>query len=52
VREIVDELCNKFSSYSKVIEDLKIDETLAEPVRKVILQIANAQLWEDEEKAE
>jgi len=38
--------------YSKVIEELKTDERLDESVRKLALQIANARLWEDEEKTE
>lgn len=34
------------------LENLKIDETIDESVRKVALQIANARLWEDEAKTE
>ena len=49
---MVDDLYQRFNLYSKVIEELKTDKTLGEPVRKLALQIANARLWEDEEKTE
>jgi len=51
-KKIVDELHEEHSLYSKVIDELNADETLDKSVRKVALQIANARLWEDEEKAE
>ena len=35
-----------------MIDKLKADKTLDEPVRKVALQIANARLWEDARKLE
>jgi len=47
----VDELHEEHGLYSKVIDKLKADETLYESVRKVALQIADAHLWEDGEKA-
>ena len=47
----MDELYEEHGFHSKVIEKLKADETLDESVRKVSLQIANARLWEDTEKA-
>jgi len=51
-KTLVDEMYQKLNLYSKVIEELKADETLDESVRKVALQIANARLWGDEEKTE
>ena len=48
----MDELHEKYGLYSKVIDKLKADETVKESVRKVALQIANARLWEDEEKSQ
>ena len=48
----MDELYNETGFHSEVIDRLKADKTLAEPVRKVALQIAKARLWEDEEKTE
>jgi WD40 repeat protein len=49
---LVDELYEEHGSYSQVIDKLKADETLKEPVRKVALQITNARLWEDKEKSQ
>lgn len=51
-RNIVDELYDKLSLYHDVIDKLKADKTLDEPVRKVALQIANSRKVEDEEKRE
>lgn len=51
-RQLVDELYKKHGIYRKVIEELKSDETIEEPMRKLALQIANSRLWEDEEKTE
>ena len=50
VRKVVDELYKETGFYSEVIDKLKADKTLAEPVRKVALQIANSRLWEDARK--
>jgi len=50
VRKVVDELYKETGFYSEVIDKLNADKTLAEPVRKVALQIANSRLWEDAEK--
>jgi WD40 repeat protein len=51
-RRIVDELYEKHGFYREVINELNADQALGESVRKVALQIANARLWEDEEKTE
>jgi WD40 repeat protein len=51
-REAVEKLHGEFGLYAKVIEELKANETLGESVRKIALQIANARLWEGEEKTE
>ena len=51
-RKVVDELYEERGIYSKVINRLKSHESLPEPARKLALQIANACLWEDEEKEE
>jgi len=51
-RRIVAELHEKLGFYRDVINELKADKTLDESVRKIALQIANARLWEDEEKTE
>jgi WD40 repeat protein len=51
-RRIVDELYEKHGFYREVINELNADQTLSKSVRKVALQIANARLWEDEEKTE
>ncbi len=50
VRKVVDELYKETGFYSEVIDKLNADKTLAEPVRKVALQIAKARLWEDARK--
>jgi len=50
VSKVVDELYKETSFYSEVIDKLNADKTLAEPVRKVALQIAKARLWEDARK--
>ena len=49
-RKIVDELYQKWGFYYDVIDKLNIDKTLAEPIRKLSLQIANSRKWEDAEK--
>ena len=49
-RKVVDALHEEHGFYAKVIERLKSDGPLEDPVRKVALQIANARLWEDAEK--
>jgi WD40 repeat protein/serine/threonine protein kinase len=46
-RELVDELYEEYGFYEEVTDKVNTDKTLAEPVRKVALQIANARLWED-----
>ena len=51
-RKVVDELYKEHGLYEEVIDKLNTDKTLAKPVRKVALQIANARLWEDEEQTE
>ena len=51
-RRIVAELHEKLGFYHDVIDKLKADKTLDEPVRKVALQIANSRKYEDEEKKE
>jgi len=48
----VDELREEHGSYHEVIETLKRKGTLEKSIRKVAMQIANARLWEDEEKTE
>jgi len=50
VRKVVDELYKEIGFYSEMIDKLNADKTLAEPVRKVALQIANSCLWEDARK--
>jgi len=47
VDELVDELYKETGFYSEVIDRLKADNTLAEPVRKVALQVAKARSWEE-----
>jgi WD40 repeat protein/serine/threonine protein kinase len=47
-REVVDELHEEQGLYAGVIEKLKADSMLDEPVRRVALQIAGTRLWEDE----
>ena len=49
-RKVVDTLHEKLGLYSEVIETLKNNDTLEESVCKLAVQIANARLWEDEEK--
>jgi WD40 repeat protein len=49
---LVKKLHEQYGLYSKVIDKLKADKTLDESVRKIAFQIANARLWEDEEKTE
>ncbi|HUU19879.1 MAG TPA: protein kinase [Sedimentisphaerales bacterium] len=49
-RKVVDELYKETGFYSEVIDTLNADKKLAEPVRKVALQIANSHLWEDAKK--
>jgi len=50
-RKVVDQLYKKHGFYYyEVIDKLEADKTLAEPVRKLALQIANSRLWEDTEK--
>jgi WD40 repeat protein len=49
-RKLVDELYEEYGFYEEVIDKLNTDKTLAEPVRKVALHIANARLWEDAAK--
>jgi len=50
-RDIVDQLYKEHGLYSTVINKLRIDDTLAIPVRKLALQVSQARLWEDTEKA-
>ncbi|MHC4426413.1 MAG: protein kinase domain-containing protein [Planctomycetota bacterium] len=50
--ELVDELYKETGFNSEVIDKLNADKTLAEPVRKVALQVANARLWEEAKKLE
>ncbi len=47
VDELVDELYKETGFHSEVIDRLKADKTLAEPVREAALQIAKARLWEE-----
>jgi WD40 repeat protein len=49
-RKVVHKLYEEHGFYHKVIEKLATDNTLAEPVRRIALQIANARSWEDAEK--
>jgi hypothetical protein len=49
-RTIVDELYEKDGSYCNVIDKLKADKTLDEPVSKVALKIANSRKWQDAER--
>jgi WD40 repeat protein/tetratricopeptide (TPR) repeat protein len=48
--KVVGQLYEKHGSYQEVIDRLKADKTLDEPVRVVALRIANARLWEDAKK--
>jgi WD40 repeat protein len=47
VDELVDELYKETGFYSEVIDRLKADKTLAEPVRKIALQVAKARSWKE-----
>jgi hypothetical protein len=49
-RKLVEELHEKHGLYQRVIDELKSDKAVVEPVHRVALQIANARLWEDAEK--
>jgi len=51
-QKVMDELHEEHGLYYKVIDELNADQTLDESIRKVDLQIANARLWEVEEKTE
>ncbi|GAF93160.1 unnamed protein product, partial [marine sediment metagenome] len=51
-RKIVDELYEKHGFYNEVIDKLKADKMLDEPLREVALQIANCRLLEDAKKLE
>jgi len=46
----VDKLYEEHGFYSEVMEKLATDNTLAEPVRQIALQIAGSRRWEDAEK--
>ena len=52
VDELVDELYEETGFHSEVIDRLKADKTLAEPVREAALQIASARLWDAIQKLE
>jgi len=49
-RTIVDELYEQHSFYYKVVDQLRTDWTLDEPIRDLALQIANSRKGEDAEK--
>ena len=49
-RKVVDDLHQKQGYYYKVIEQLGIDTTLDEPIRRLALEIANTRRTEDAEK--
>jgi WD40 repeat protein/tetratricopeptide (TPR) repeat protein len=49
-RKFVDELYKETGFHSEVIDRLKADKTLAEPVRKVAMQFAKARLREEAKK--
>jgi len=49
-RKVVDDLHRKQGYYYKVIEQLGIDTTLDEPIRRLALKIANTRRTEDAEK--
>ena len=51
-KKIVNELYEEHGFYSNVKEKLQRDKMLAEPVRKLALQITNARVWEDARKLE
>jgi len=46
-RRLTAEVYEKHSRWRGVIDELRADKSLDEPVRKLALQIANARLWED-----
>ncbi|MFC1761786.1 protein kinase [Planctomycetota bacterium] len=49
-QRMVDELHGEYGLYSKVLERLKGDVTLDEPLREATLQIAESRQWEDARK--
>jgi WD40 repeat protein/serine/threonine protein kinase len=49
-RRAVDRLYREYGFYHEVIEQLRADKAIAEPVRSIALQIANSRLLEDTEK--
>ena len=49
-RKAVYQLHEEHGLYQEVIDKLKADKMIDEPVREVALQIANARLWEDAKK--
>jgi WD40 repeat protein/serine/threonine protein kinase/tetratricopeptide (TPR) repeat protein len=49
-RRVVDELYQKHGFYSKVVDQLRSDTTLNEPIRNLALQIATSRKGEDAEK--
>jgi len=51
-RRLTTEVYEKHGHWRDAIDELRADGILDEPVRKLALQIANARLWEDEEKKE
>ena len=51
-RELVAELHKEHALYSEVTSRIKAIQPIDESVRKVALQIANARLWEDKERAQ
>jgi len=51
-RRLTAEVYEKHGHWRGAIDELRADGNLDEPVRKLALQIANARLWEDGEKAE
>jgi WD40 repeat protein len=51
-RRLTAEVYEKHGHWCDAIEELRADQTLDKPVRKLALQIAKARLWEDEEKTE
>jgi WD40 repeat protein len=51
-RRLTAEVYEKHGHWRDVIDELRADRNLDEPVRKLALQIVNSRLWEDEEKTE
>ena len=49
-KEVVDQLYEIHGLYQEVIDKLKTDKMLDEPIRVIALQIANAHLWKDAKK--